>query len=486
MTAALAAPALAGASEGDLLISNVTVIDTETGTVAGGQDVLIDDGRIVLVAAHGAADAKADEVVDGTGKYLMPGLFDMHAHSNFAPIHRQTLAMMIANGVTAVREMGSDCVKPGGMGMCIADMRASQASIDANEMLGPRMLQLATAKIDSNRSEDADAQEIAYRPTSPEDAQETVDFMIARGADILKTSQEFEPETFRAFAAAANARGIPFGGHIPMMFSVADVSKMGMKSIEHARDLPLDCSTAGAPFRAQIMAIMKGESQEWPDRKAVPGAAVAGFDEKLCAEQIAAMVENDVYYVPTHLTREMDYRAGDKDYREDPRLGFISPMQQRHWNGDLDRTANGTADIRDDLEAFFLLGLKTTKLAHDAGVKVMVGTDANDTMVFPGFSIHDELGHLVKAGFTPMEALQAATSVPAGYFGRTEDFGGISAGKMSDLVLLTDDPIADIGNSNHIAMVIKGTRTYDRATLDAILEEVRAFATAPEAAGDAE
>lgn len=459
----------------DLVIANVTVIDPESGSRIEGQDVLVRDGRITAVIAAGSGAVDTPQRIDGSGKYLMPGLFDMHAHSSFAPVHISTLKLMSANGVTGIREMGSDCMRPGGIAMCIDDMRVSQGKIEAGEMVGPRIVELSTQKIGSGRSDDADDYVKLYRPGTAEEARVTVAGLAERHPDILKVNQEFNPEAFRALLEAAKERGLKVGGHIPMMFSVKDVAEMGMTSIEHARDLPLDCSTGGADMRATMDAIFRGENVERPDRRAIPALARDGFDEAICMDQIEAMVDHGTYYVPTHLTREMDYRAGEGAYRGDPRGAYIPAMQWRGWNEDLDRTASAPPESVKDLADFFQLGLKTTKMAHDAGVKIMAGTDANDTMIFPGFSLHDELRHLVAAGLTPMEALQTATSVPAEYLGRTDDFGGVNAGKLADLVLLNADPTADIANTTKIEAVIQGGQVRDRAALDALLGEVKAW-----------
>lgn len=475
--AALMALALAGGPvEGDLLIRDVTIIDPQSGVVSPAQDVLLTNGRIHLVAPHASRDLAAGRTIEASGHFLIPGLNDMHSHSSFVPVHNHSLKLMHANGVTAVREMGSDCVEPGGMGMCLADMQVSRRAIADGEMIGPRLMMLSSAKIHMERGEDASGGQILYRPIDAESAAATVAGLKARGAEILKTSENWSPEGFAAFMEAANAADVDVGGHIPIAFSVAEVSAMGMKSIEHARDLPMDCSKVGAEMRDHMKRKLSGEDLPFPDRRTIPGRSVAEFDEALCAVQIAAMVEHDVYYVPTHPTREMDYRAGEDEYRGDPRMAYIPAMQQRFWKQDLDRTASAPPQMVADLAAFYQLGLRTTKMAHDAGVKVMVGTDANDTMIFPGFSVHDEIANLVEAGLTPMQALAAATSVPADYFGLSDHYGGVSEGKVADLVLLSADPLSDIANTIRIEAVIQGGRLSDRAALDALLDEARAFA----------
>lgn len=459
----------------DVLIRNVTVIDPQSGTTRPSSDVFLDGGRIVEIADSGVSTRLAADTVEAEGHFLIPGLMNMHTHSSFGPVHQPTLQLMLANGVTGIREMGSDCVSDGGFSMCIDTMFESRARIEAGELTGPRILQISSAKIDSNRPEDPTERQAAYRPVTPEDSRATVAFMAERGAEFLKTGDEFMPEAFAAFAEAAQEQGLGFGGHIPPYLSAGEVAAMGMTSIEHARDLPLDCSTYGAEYRAAVLAALTTEDSDWPDRMQMPARSRDTFDEELCGSQLASLVEHGTYYVPTHLTREMDYRAGDEDYRNDPRFDYIMQLQRRGWFRDMDRTVERLGPIRDDLEDFFQLGLRTTGMAHEAGVRVMAGTDTNDTMVFPGFSLHDELRHLVAAGLTPMEALQAATSVPAEYLGRASDFGGVSEGRMADLVLLRANPLSDIANTTQIEAVFFDGRVHDREDLDAILANVRSL-----------
>lgn len=479
--ALVAATILAGSSsttlaaaEADLVITNVTVVDPESSTSAEARDVVIDDGRIVAVLAGGTAP-EADKTLDGTGKFLIPGLMDMHSHSNYRPLHDATLKLMLANGVTGVREMGSDCMEPGGFYLCLGEMQASQAKIEAGEMVGPRIVELSTMKLSSNRPKDASEVRVLYGPMSAEDGRASVAGLADRGASLIKVSEEIVPDAFAGVLEEAAARDLKVGGHVPMMYSVGEVAAMGMTSIEHARDLPLDCSTFGGAFRAQLKAKLAGQDVPWPDRDAIPAKSRDTFDEETCEAQIAALADAGTYYVPTHATRELDFRAGEAEYRSDPDLAYIVDMQQAEWNRDLDRTAQASPEKLADFRDFFGLVLKTTGMAHEAGVKIMAGTDANDTMIVPGFSLHDELGFFVQAGLTPMEALRTATSVPAEYLGRTHDFGGVSAGKLADLVLLDADPTADIANTRAIAAVIQGGEVRDRAALDAMLEGVRVW-----------
>jgi hypothetical protein len=190
---------------------------------------------------------------------------------------------------------------------------------------------------------------------------------------------------------------------------------------------------------------------------------------------LGSLAETQAYYVPTHVTREMEARADDQAYRQDPSRRYIMRSRDRNWEKDLAETAALPAEERGHLMSFFRHGLKITGLAHRAGVRIMAGTDSNDTMIVPGFSLHKELALLGLAGLPSMEVLRASTTVPANYLKRP-DLGGISSGKEADLVLLSRNPLEDIRNTSSIRSVIANGRLYDRAALDALLAEVEQMA----------
>ena len=474
LLAAAAAPAAYARSgdPADLIITNVTVIDPETSRVVPAQEIVIDDGRIIAVRKGTKRATPAKSTIDGTGKFAIPGLMDMHVHTNLKPLHRSTLALMHANGITGVRDMAGDCHSEKGIAMCIGEMRKAAAAIDAGTLTGPRLLALSTMKIQSaGAPKDPADPRARFFPQNAEQTAALIPVLLERKPDIIKMGDLIDTPSYQLLLDAARANRIEVSGHIPAQLSVRQAAEMGQRSIEHARDLPLDCSTYGPIYRAFFAKPAGDTPRPSPIDRAKQ--AVGAQDAKLCGEQIAAMRRHGTFYVPTHLTRQMDYRASDSAYRADPRMAWIPQQQRQMWDRDLGRFATTTPEERDALGKFFRLGLTLTGQAHRAGVKVMAGTDTGDTMVFPGFSLHDELGLLVEAGLSPMHALRAATTVPADYLHRSKDFGGLAKGKAADIVLLDANPAADIGNTKRIAYVIQNGRVSDRATLDTILAETR-------------
>lgn len=477
MALAATAYAKSAADPADLVIRNVTVIDPASRKVLSRRDVVVDNGRIVAIKASSRNAPSADRIVDGTGKYAIPGLMDMHVHTGLRPIHRASLLLNIANGVTGVRDMASDCHRPGGIALCIDEMRQSAAAIESGSLPGPRLLALSTMKVQSQGGPaDASDPRAIYFPRSAAEAGATASLLLARKPDVIKIGDALDPGAYEVLVKAAKQGGIEASGHIPLGLSVAEVARLGQRSIEHARDLPLDCSAQGATYRAEMKAGLPKSAPSLEAGIERTRKVLASQDKATCKVQIAAMVSNRTYYVPTHLTRAMDFRAGDPAYRADPRMAYVHPQLAQMWTRDLDRYAKLSAQDADVLKSFYLLGLRLTGEAHRAGVKIMAGTDSNDTMIFPGFSLHDELGNLVAAGLSPMDALRAATTVPAEYLRRTGDLGSLSKGRMADIVLLRADPLANIANTTSIEFVVQGGRVYDRAALDGMLADARKLA----------
>jgi imidazolonepropionase-like amidohydrolase len=443
----------ASASHEALIITGVTVIDTVRGVRHPDMDVVILGQRIQAVGRTTEVDRPAPAMtIDGSGAYLIPGLWDMHVH---VCAYRHTAPMFIANGVTGVREMASDCWDPcTGQMVRIEEMRDFQQQIASGGVLGPRLLTLASAKVLNPQAPRSHGIPEFYRPHSAEEGRQLVRSLHSRGADFIKTDDSLSHEVFFAMADEAKRRGFYLAGHVPDAISVSEAAEAGLRSIEHARVIPFDCA---------------------PGRRRDRQHAVQAYSAAMCTDLFARLVANHTYYVPTHLTRKMDAFAHDPSYRNDTRLNYIHACVKGRWMLDADSYARARKARQTYLE-FYHHGLKLTGDAHRAGVKILAGTDANDTYVFPGFSLHDELAELVQAGLTPLAALQAATIHAAGFFERTDEFGSVEAGKMADAVLLEADPLADIRNTTRIKAVIYNGKLLTRAQLDAILAEAQVTA----------
>lgn len=467
-----AAPAGAQSSA-DRAISNVNVVDVQAGVVLENRTVLISGGRIQSVdAASQVIVPSGVPVIDGSDAYLIPGLWDMHGHlkGNGTPPWLSTdwlMPLLLAHGVTGVRDMNSDCDSPNQGPVCLAQMLEWQAEIENGTRLAPRILALSSFLI----SPPSDY------VLSEQEARAFVRAMHEMGVPNLKVYDRLSPDGLRWMADEAAVLGLGVWGHVPLRMTAREASAAGLQSLEHARDLLFDCFPGRDEFR----------------RTATSSTASVTFmrqmvdqhDEDACSMVFEELVRNETWYVPTHVTRRRDAFAGDLGFRSDPRTRYVFPVIQADFLGHMDRivAADSAAEGRTFTD-FYLKGLEITGAAHRAGVRILVGSDAPDPYVFPGSAIHDEMGELVAAGLTPAEALRAATWNGAEFLGLTADHGSITPGKRADLVLLEGNPIEDIENVRRIRSVIFGGNLVDRAGLDRLIEDAEITSRRPLAPGN--
>lgn len=462
----------------ETVISNVTVIGPDTRSSNAGMDVFINEGRIAAIHPGGEGrDYAPDTIVDGTDQYLIPGLMDMHVHLAHPHFSANTLALLLANGVTGVREMSGDCWEPPGeIFACIDEYRQLQEAIRSGAVAGPRILRISSAIVrgpSERRAPHVPAGAAGYvTPGNASEAQRLVDYLADREVDFIKTYDGIPADAYSAILERAARHNLEVSGHVPLGVSAEAAVAAGHRTIEHARTLAYDCSRHGDELHRNVRNVLDGKSGALrPNEESKLRQAMTGFDAHRCQRLLTTLAEHGTWYVPTHETREMDARAGEEQYRADSRLKYVPSSLREMWRYDLERTANQPPGMIELYREFYEHGLKITAMAHAAGVRIMVGTDANDTMSIPGFGIHDEMQHLVRAGLAPMNVLRAATTVPADYLGMQEDFGGISVGRKADLVLLGENPLADIRNTTCISAVFFDGRLLERKALDAMLAE---------------
>jgi hypothetical protein len=468
------APAIQGgglAPAADLAITRVAVVDVEQGRVAADQTVLIQGDRVVAVEPAGRSKlANGVRTVDGRGKYLIPGLLDMHVHltASGKPTEIE-MPMFVAHGVTGVRVMGSD--RPSGKPTetpGLTQHRDWQARIAAGTLVGPRLLALATWPVNGAASIQADMPAF-YKATTREDGQQLARYFKERGFDFIKVYNNLSRDGFLGLSEEARRLGLPFAGHEPGPMSALELSNAGQASIEHSRIFLFNCFPGADSMRRGTLKVPPTVLRR---------RMVDEYDPGRCAEVFQAFAKNRTYLTPTHGTRKMDAFAGDPAYRRDTRMRYLPLPTQMAWLADADRMVAGDSSPagRKAFLDFYRRGLTLTHDAYRAGVPVMVGTDAGDSFIFPGSSVHDELQELVTAGLSPAEALRAATLSGAEYLGRSGDLGTVQPGRLADLVLLDADPLASVANVGRIRAVILNGRLFERRALDSMLASVEAAA----------
>lgn len=449
---------------GNFLIRNVAVIDVETGTIRHGQDVVLRDGRIASVGPIGTSQASDSLIVtDGTGKYLMPGLWDMHTHS-LKMSSQYMHPLFIANGVTGVRDMSGCMSEPDSFLACIDDRKRWNEALKDRSNLSPRYILQSSFQINDG-NEVPDGFPRFFKAKNAGEVRQLVTFYRQAGADFLKTYSKLSPVAYRALAAEARKQGIMLAGHRPVRVSLEDVLDAGQRSIEHPRVFIEECYAGAEKFRAL------------PDPLAAYNAEfrwklIEGQDSEQCSALMDSMAKSDTWWTPTLQVLRMEARAGDPAFRTDSRLRYVPYLFKKFvWTPDADRAAAQPVDGsgRELYATLYRMALSHVGQAHSAGVKILAGTDAGDTYVFPGFGIHDELAELVGAGLWPAEALRSATLDAAIFAGMEDDFGSIAVGKAADVILLDANPLEDVRHTQHIAGVFFNGQFFDRDALDALL-----------------
>jgi hypothetical protein len=460
LNAANAASPLNPASN-PVYITHVTVIDTRTGTETRDRTVVISGDRIQAVTdSKGVKPPTGAKSVDATGKYVIPGLWDMHAHM----LDRWELLglLYLANGVTGVRDMGT--TKP------LEEITRVKKEAMNGTVLVPRFVAAGPLL-------DGWVRWPGYTlvVSSAEEARRVVASLQAEGADFIKVYNSLSREAFFAIAGETKKRGMVFAGHVPYSVSAEEASDAGQKSMEHLVGVLDSCSSEkGAILKTRVeileSVLREGLSPElrkrgasWRDKE------VATYNSASCARLGERFVRNKTWQTPT-LVQELPYLTSRAPLPDDTRLRYLPREWVEEWR---QRWAAVSPEAFSREKQYGETKLQAVRDLHRAGVAMLAGTDASDSFVgdLVGFGIHDEMALLVRAGLTPIEALRAATYNPALYLGREKELGTVEQGKFADLVLLDADPVADIHNTTRISEIFLAGREFDRAALDQVLKD---------------
>ena len=449
----LAAP-LRAQTDPPLVVDHVSVVDVRSGAVASDQRVVVAGDRIESVGASPAARAPAGATaVDGRGLFLIPGLWDMHVHLAFGDWFPRSgeivLPLLVANGVTGVRDLGSE----------LDVVQGWRRDIEAGRRTGPRIV-TSGPMLDGPKPRFPSSIAVA----TPEDGRRAVIDLKRRGADFIKLQSLIPRDAVLAIAAEARAQHIPFEGHVPDAMRAAEMSELGMRSFEHL----IGIFEASSPDEAELMKGGKTLTR-----------LLAHYDPARTAKLASVLAAHRTWQCPTLVWERGGNLLDQTDFAADPRARYApASWKNGSWRRFTDEIRAGYAnDPLDTRKRFLETELQLVQQLHRAGVPFLAGTDTPaGVYIFPGFSLHEELARFVAAGFSPLEALQTATLNPARFLEREADLGSVEPGKRADLLLLAANPLADIANTQKIAGVIAAGRYLDRARLDALLSGAEAAA----------
>jgi imidazolonepropionase-like amidohydrolase len=416
-------------------ITNTTVISGMDVTPQSGVTVTVNNGRIASIEPTGAVPA-ADTVIDGTGKFLMPGLWDMHVHFTLAS--DLAAPLMLVSGVTAARDMGGD--------LAIVDWLRTR--IEQGQLSGPRIW-TAGPFVDGHKPATPNRLVVATAAEAPH----AVGLLRQHGVDFIKVHNGMPREPYFALLAEAKRLGLRVAGHIPLEVEPMQAIDAGHYSVEHIVSL----------FEGPVTRKMnEGKTQE---------QAIAEFTDDAARSLARLMVARGTWFDPTLVAYWRRSFSWEPSIRNDPRQKYLAASLIADWKRyqDLPDDPALRARLADGWKRF--VGI--ARILHREGVRFLVGTDAAARFVLPGFDVHEELRILVEeVGLTPLQAIQAASRNSAESLGRLRDLGTIEVGKLADFVLVDADPLKDIRATTSIVAVIAGGRVYTRSDLDALVARI--------------
>lgn len=430
-----------------IIISNTNIVDVENGKILFKKDIWIENDRILKIIPHNRKQQNKYITINAKDKFVIPGLWDMHAHIvdyDWVP------NLYTALGITGLRIMhgGSliDSVVP----------KRKDGFFRSFEFLyaGP---------IVDGPGENWPGTTIA---NNPEEGRRIVRQQYEKGYDFIKVYDKLDYETYMAIADECTKLHFPFAGHVPMAITTEQAVAAGQKSIEHVIGLEHTTSDPYC-FNSKI------DNPTFKNRGEVITRFLQLYDSSLVPKFLDIACSKNTWYCPTLVSNRVFAYANDSLFKNDERLKYIPKEEKDYWFGkDLEMPSYMVSSKQYEEEeiAFYKLTLSKLKPMLDHGARFLAGTDTSNPHIFPGFSLHDELQLFVEAGFTELEALQTATINPAVFANREKELGTVAEGKIADLVILAKNPLKNIKNTLSITGVMRRGEYLNKEALTKLLE----------------
>jgi len=443
-----------------VFIQDVTVIDVIAGKEIPAQSILIRDGVIAAIkAADNFAQPDDTTLIEGSGKFAIPGLWDMHIHW----YDQRSMALFPLNGVTGVRMM---------WGMPLHGVWKS--NFKSGTRLGPRIHMAGPI---------VDGPDPIWPQSLIADSDETALAAVAKSldlkADFIKVYSLLPRDAYFAIARECKKKQIPFSGHVPRMVTAREASQAGQHSMEHLYELLVACSSEEDKLRKMIADHVEENDGKIRSSMSLSSSlnqrALNSFDEQKAKELFKLFAKNRTWQCPTlTVLRNMAYLQ-TPEVQENENLKYF-PAAIRNMVAPTKLRWNRTEEQVEASQKEFEFLRRLLPVMHENGVPLIAGTDVLNPYCLPGFSLHDELQLFVDSGLKPVTALQAATINAARFMGQESRMGSIQVGKVADVVLLNDNPLQQIANTKKIATVIYQGKIFNRDALDSKLGEFESVA----------
>jgi len=438
----------------DLAITNAQVIHLETGKVEN-QDIFISNGRIEAVEAAGLGQFKANSSIDASGKYVLPGFWDNHIHlrggDSLVANNKNFLKLFIANGITTVRDAGGDLTQ---------SVMEWKSQIESEDLVGPTIF-TAGPKIDGPKATWAGSLEVE----TEEDIAKALDSLEVLQVDFVKVyDSRISSDNYLKTIEEAKKRGFTVSGHMPFTVTLDETINAGMDGIEHLYYIMKGSASNEVEVTERIN---KGEMGFWD---AMP-ALLDAYTDSTAQNIFNKLKENDVFVVPTlHIGNTLSY-LDEVDHTSDTYLKYMGEGIVQTYQGRIRSALNSSQKARENRKQMNAFFGKLVKSLDDAGVLLLAGSDSGafNSYTYPGISLHKELAAMVENGISPLDALRTSTVNGAKFLNQTNDYGAVSKGKVSDLVILKANPLENIENTRKIYTVIKGSQVFTEKQLQSLL-----------------
>lgn len=415
----------------------------EKDSILKNHHVFIVNGIIDSISAKPFSVSEDETtVVDAKSKYLISGLWDMHVHlSKHSPYI--DYPEFVRHGVTHVRDMRGPHNERDPFAVAPDKLADWNKKVKSGQLVGP-LLHSYTSFVVDGPSPMYKGLPPFFNCVTPEDAIRLVAYFRENNISLIKIYNNIPREAFFMLMREAKNAGIDVAGHKPLRISTIEASDAGMKSLEHARFFIWDSFEGAAKLR-------KVTDPQLSDNTQLQKMMLEKHDPLLLKKMFHAIVKNNTFYCPTHLTRKADAYADDSLFRL--RYSHINPVLKFLSFEDLDAAIqeDPTDEGRKVYKEFYLKGLEISGKAAKHDVKILAGSDVPE---LPGSSLHDELIELSNGGLQPYELLRTATLYPSMYYGLTEKYGSVKKGKVADLILLPQNPVDDINHIREIDGII--------------------------------
>ena len=431
----------------DLIIENGNVIDIVSGNISK-QSIIINEGRIVKLSNSVEENTYTSEIVlDGTDKYILPGFWDNHVHfrggDSLIQANKDFLKLFIMNGITTVRDAGGDLT---------SSVMAWKQQIENKSLVGPTIFS-AGPKIDGKNATWAGSLVVE----TEDDISVALDSLQALNVDFVKLyDSRISGDLYLKTIQEATKRGLITSGHMPFTVTLDETLDTGIAGIEHLYYVLKGCSSEEKQITE---AIKNGEYGFW----AAMEKLIATYQDSTAENTFELLKEHNTYVVPTlHIGNVLRY-LDEVNHENDTYLKLMPPGIIKTYEGRIRSSLNSSEQARQnrkELNSFFKL---LAKSLSDANVKLLAGSDsgASNSYTYPGISLHQELEAMVEAGISNLKALQNSAYNGSQFLKKDSDYGTVTAGKISDLVILNSNPLDDIKNTRDIEFVIKGNDVFN-------------------------